>query len=99
MDPNIFEKYSKSLLHRAYRCSITERKHKQLQEKGQPVPKLDEEGYVYKARPKMRSCDDCNLVSENTIKHYVLEHDKDNKPYWRKRCDECGKIILLKQKK
>ena len=91
MDRERFAKITNELLERTVKNPRYRRKLELMMRRGEELPEPYEDCLTWIAKPRMRACDECPIISANTTKHIVLEQDRDGKQRWYKKCDECGK--------
>lgn len=99
MDRARFDLLAKQLLEKQYRNENTRRTYNQKKKKGKKLPKNYECSLTYVAKPKMRACDDCSIVSTNSVKSIYIEDLSNGLRRWIKRCSECGKKFNISKRK
>ena len=90
MDRQRFDKIAGELVERGIKNSPYGKKLKRLFEQGKPLPDSYEDSLTWRAKPRMRPCEDCTIISTNNLKHIEIIRTK-NGVEWIKKCDECGK--------
>ena len=94
MDKERFEKITQALLERTVKNNQYRRKLERMARQGKPLPEPYEDCLTWIAKPQMRACEDCSIISTNNLKHIQLEKTSTGLK-WIKQCDECGKKIPL----
>lgn len=98
MDRQRFEQITKELLERTVKNPKYRRKLELMSSRGQELPKTYDDCLTWIAKARMKACEDCPVISTNTIKHIILEEDQYGIKRWMKRCDECGKKTVFHSK-
>lgn len=95
MDRQRFEQITAELLERTVKNSKYRRKLEIMAARGQELPEPYEDCLTWIAKPRMKSCEDCPVISTNNLKHIEWIKNNNGVGRWYKRCDECGKKTLF----
>lgn len=98
MDRQRFEQITAELLERTVKNPKYRRKLELMAARGQELPETYEDCLTWIAKPRMKACEDCPVISTNNLKHITLEEVEDGERRWFKRCDECGKKTVFHPK-
>lgn len=98
MDRQRFEKIKIELCEKTVRNGKYRQKMKLLAKRGKPLPESYEECLTWIAKEKLQPCEDCSLITTNSLKTFSYQRDRQGTGRWYKRCDECGKKTLLHTK-
>jgi len=96
MDRQRFEAITAELLEWAPRSSKYRQRLERDKRRGRALPESYDECKTWVAKPKLRACEDCEIISACSEKTISLERTSAGLQ-WFKRCEECGEKSLFQQ--
>ena len=99
MDRAKFQHLANQLLDTQYKNPNSRNTYNQKKKRGKPLPKISEDNLTYVAKPKLRACDDCSIITTNSVKSIYIEEQINGTRRWMKRCLECKKRFIISKSK
>lgn len=93
MDRQRFEAITAELMERAPRSRQYRERLERDKKRGRKIPECYEECMGLIVKPKLRACEDCEIISACSEKTISFENGQ-----WWKKCLECGEKSLFVRK-
>jgi len=96
MDRQRFDAITAELMEWAPRSSKYRQRLERDKRRGRELPESYNECMTWVAKPKLRPCEDCEIISACSEKTISLEQTEEGLQWWKK-CEECGEKSLFQQ--